>query len=78
MTGTRWQKINEIFEAAVKLAPAERDIYIKRACTGEESLRAEIETLLAAHSRAGESRCFFAVTALNFRCSPILQFEVII
>jgi serine/threonine-protein kinase len=52
MTGTRWEKINEIFEAAVKLAPAERDIYIKKACTGEGSLRAEIETLLAAHSRA--------------------------
>lgn len=52
MTGTAWQNINEIFEGAVRLGPAERDAYIKTACAGDDSLRTEIETLLAAHNKA--------------------------
>lgn len=52
MTGNRWEKINEIFEAAVRLGASERDEYVKEACAGDDSLLAEIETLLAAHNKA--------------------------
>lgn len=52
MTPNRWQNINEIFEAAVRLTAAERNAYVKDACAGDDSLLAEVGTLLAAHDKA--------------------------
>src|SRR5262245_61732752 len=43
-----------VFLAALDIAdPAERIDYLDRACAGDAALRAQVETLLAAHARAG-------------------------
>jgi serine/threonine protein kinase/WD40 repeat protein len=44
----------ELFEAALQLHdPAERAAYLDRECAGNPTLRAEVESLLAAHEKAG-------------------------
>ncbi|MEW6213135.1 MAG: hypothetical protein AB1631_32860, partial [Acidobacteriota bacterium] len=52
MKPERWKQIDEILEAAIDLGPARRDAFLDRACAGDEELRKEIESLLAAHDRA--------------------------
>jgi Tol biopolymer transport system component len=42
----RWQRVKALFEAAVELAPAERDAFLASAAGGDEALRREIESLL--------------------------------
>src|SRR5438132_480472 len=52
MTSSNWQQINQVFEAALEREPDERKAFIDEACAGKEFLRAEIESLLAAHDDA--------------------------
>jgi eukaryotic-like serine/threonine-protein kinase len=42
----RWQKIDEIFHAALQHKPDERKAFIEEACGGDEQLRLEPESLL--------------------------------
>ncbi|HKS39897.1 MAG TPA: serine/threonine protein kinase, partial [Blastocatellia bacterium] len=49
MTPERWLLIKELFHAALVLAPDERAAYLDEACAGDLSLKAEIESLIAAH-----------------------------
>jgi serine/threonine protein kinase len=43
-----------VFLAALDIAdPAERRVYLDRACAGDAALRTQVEALLAAHARAG-------------------------
>jgi serine/threonine-protein kinase len=44
--GKRWERVKELFEAAVDLAPNERAILLTRECDSDEALRREIESLL--------------------------------
>ena len=48
LTPKRWQRMKELFGAALQLEPAERSAFVRDACEGDESLHAEIESLLAA------------------------------
>lgn len=50
MSTSRWQRIEEIFHGAVKLAPEARPAYLSQACGADPSLRKEVEILLA-HER---------------------------
>jgi serine/threonine protein kinase/tetratricopeptide (TPR) repeat protein len=43
----RWQKIEELFQAAVERPREERNSFLAQACAGDKSLRREIEALLA-------------------------------
>jgi len=45
-------KLQDIFENAVDLRGGEREEYLRGACVGDESLRAEVDGLLRAHERA--------------------------
>ena len=47
MTPERWQRIREVLEKALELAPGERSVYLNEACSSDSSLRQEVETLLA-------------------------------
>src|SRR5258708_2828058 len=50
MTPQRWQKIKRIFSHALSIErPSQRTAYIRNACAESESLRAEVEALLAQH-----------------------------
>ena len=47
MTPERWQQIRDVLAKALELAPGERSAFLNRACSSDQSLRQEVETLLA-------------------------------
>jgi serine/threonine protein kinase/Flp pilus assembly protein TadD len=47
----RWEIVDRIFEAAVERAPADRRAFLEVACAGDSELRADVESLIAAHDR---------------------------
>ncbi len=53
MKPERLQKIDEIFQAALDLPPERRENFVAEACAGDAELRAEVESLLAAHEHVG-------------------------
>jgi hypothetical protein len=48
MTPENWKRVEELFEAAQRLAGEQRAEFLRQACPDEESLRAEVESLLNA------------------------------
>ena len=53
MTPEQWEKVSEIFHAASELRGEERMRFLDEKCSGDESLRHEIDSLLEANSAAG-------------------------
>ena len=47
-----WRRANELFHLALDQPDADRDRFLSEACGADESLRAEVRSLLAAHRRA--------------------------
>src|SRR5262249_53266250 len=47
MTPARWQKIEEIFQSTLDRPMQERETFLNKACDGDETLRREVESLLA-------------------------------
>jgi serine/threonine protein kinase/tetratricopeptide (TPR) repeat protein len=54
MTPERWQKIEEVFQAVVDLAPTERLAYLTKNHTDDEELIAEINKLISDYDEAGD------------------------
>ena len=52
MKPERWQQIDKILEAALDLEEGERSAFLEAACAGDDSLRKEVESLLAADKQA--------------------------
>src|SRR5436309_177811 len=52
MTTGRWPRVNELFEAALQREPDTRAAFLAAACAGDEPLRLEVQSLLAAHAQA--------------------------
>ncbi|HSQ20433.1 MAG TPA: protein kinase, partial [Blastocatellia bacterium] len=52
MQDDRWQEVDRLFDAVLELEPAQRASFIADACRGDDELRREVESLLAAHERA--------------------------
>ncbi|OLE56005.1 MAG: hypothetical protein AUG51_00310 [Acidobacteria bacterium 13_1_20CM_3_53_8] len=50
MTSERWQRVKYLFESALEREPVERAAFLNEACNGDESLREEVESLLAAYN----------------------------
>ena len=48
----QWQKVKEIVGAALERGPEERSVFLDEACAPDGELRAEVESLLAAHADA--------------------------
>lgn len=55
MSDNRWQRIEAIFHQAAELAPEARSAFLSEACAGDESLRKEVESLLAHESEDGST-----------------------
>jgi hypothetical protein len=53
MNPERWQRLRELFEAAVEKGASERTAFLDKACRDDQSLRREVEALL--DSRGGSS-----------------------
>ncbi|MFN7997443.1 MAG: protein kinase [Bryobacteraceae bacterium] len=49
MTPERWAQVKDLFDAALASAPEDRAPLLARRCAGDEELREEVESLLAAH-----------------------------
>ncbi len=48
----RFRQIDEVFDAALDVAPGERSAFVDLACAGDTLLRARVLALLAAHERS--------------------------
>lgn len=54
MNPERWQQISRIFNSAIALDDEARVAYVAGQCGNDESLRAEVEKLIASHQRASD------------------------
>ncbi|MDQ3799154.1 MAG: protein kinase, partial [Acidobacteriota bacterium] len=55
MTLEKWEQISEIYHSALEIDSGERrKAFVETACAGDESLRREVESLLAANSELGD------------------------
>ena len=52
VTPEMWQKVKEVVGEALEREPAKRAAFLDSACDGDANLRAEVESLLAAHGDA--------------------------
>jgi eukaryotic-like serine/threonine-protein kinase len=52
MTSPQWQRVDELLDALMELQTAERAAFLDRECDGDNALRGEVESLLAAHDQA--------------------------
>lgn len=52
MLAERWHEIERIYHFARELQPEERQAYLESACSGDETLRREVESLLGQEERA--------------------------
>src|SRR6266540_1323349 len=51
MSPEQWQKIHELFEAAIERPVEERAVFLARACAGDEETRRRVEAMLVADER---------------------------
>ena len=63
MTPERWQQVREVLHGALQLAPEERPVFLNHACAADDSLRREVESLLASSDEALSS--FLKSTAMR-------------
>jgi serine/threonine protein kinase len=54
MTPERWRAVDAIVQIALACAPEHRDSIVADACEGDEALRSEVASLLAAHRDTGD------------------------
>ena len=53
MSSDQWQRIQELYHAALELEPTQRSAFLEEACGDDEALCREVEALLAEHGKAG-------------------------
>lgn len=53
MQAERWRQVDEIFHSALKIEESRRAAFLEQTCSGDESLRLEVERLLARDNEAG-------------------------
>src|SRR5215211_132292 len=62
MTPERYQKAGHLYHAALEIEPEARATFLEGACGGDQELRREVESLLAAHDKVGN---YFAAPAVE-------------
>jgi serine/threonine protein kinase len=72
ITRERWQRIKAIFDSAQACAPAERASFLDKACGGDESVRREVESLLAADA---SNEDFLGAPAYEFAAGMLAERE---
>src|SRR5262249_39353300 len=53
MKSGHWQQVKELFHAALERRPDQRSAFLQDACAGDEVLRRDVESLIAAHEKTG-------------------------
>ena len=74
MDAKRWGQIKEIYDRALDLSREGRESFLLEACAGDDDLRREVETLLAAHADAGT---FLESPAVEVAARKIVADEII-
>jgi predicted ATPase/serine/threonine protein kinase len=54
MNPDQYERVGQLFHAALELPPGGRAAFLHAACASDEGLRREVESLLAAHEQAGD------------------------
>ena len=54
MDPERWKEIERLYQSAMAIEREKREAYLQNACAGDESLRKEVEALLAKQSKADD------------------------
>jgi eukaryotic-like serine/threonine-protein kinase len=70
MTPERWRNVERLYHDALTLDPAERAGFLQRACEADESLRADVESLLA---QRAEAAAFMEAPAIEVMARSIAQ-----
>ena len=70
MNPERWQQIKQLHNSALELEPARREAFLRETCAGDESLRKEIERLLA---RQAEAEDLLGAPALELAARALAQ-----
>jgi eukaryotic-like serine/threonine-protein kinase len=52
MDPDRWKQVDELLQSALSLPPEQRDEFVRQECGGDETLRREVQSLLASHQKA--------------------------
>ncbi|MBL8205532.1 MAG: protein kinase [Blastocatellia bacterium] len=75
MNPERWQQIEAIFQSAIAVPVTKREAYLAQACQGDETLRREVEALLAADQEASDGTLAMTaqVAAEMFAATPALS-----
>ncbi len=53
MNNNRWREVERIFDETLEQPELDRAAFMAQACAGDDTLRHEVESLLAAHQQAG-------------------------
>jgi serine/threonine protein kinase len=69
----RWHQISQIFKSAISLDPEARNAYVAGQCGSDDSLRAEVEKLIASHQQASEENFIGGMAAEA--AAPLLIIE---
>jgi serine/threonine protein kinase len=70
MKADRWRQVEQLYDAAVDLPVAERAKFAEEACAGDEDLRRELLSLLAAEQKVGD---FMASPALDIAARAVAR-----
>jgi len=70
MTSEQWERVKQVFEAALDLPASQRAGFVHHACEGKPELELEIKNLLLADERAGS---FLQTPALK---TPVSHYQV--
>lgn len=73
MKPQRWRKLESLFHSALDREPHRRAAFVAEACEGDESLRAELESLIVSHDEAGN---FIEPPAIGDNTVSLLDGEV--
>ncbi len=72
MTPEQYQRVGQLYHAALDLPRENRSSFLDGACAGDDELRREVESLLRAHDDAGD---FIASPAMNVAARLIVPDE---
>jgi serine/threonine protein kinase/predicted ATPase len=70
MDPERWQRIKQLFHAALEQPPEMRQAFLDQECAGDASARAEVLSLIKAHLQDGD---FLDIPAAGMAASTVLE-----
>lgn len=70
MNPERWERLKQLFHSALEHKPDRQTEFLREACAGDESLQAEVESMLA---RAAESPDFLESPALHVEAQALAR-----